>query len=349
MDSRQGAKNAMTTEQLRVWLRNWVIATTGLPAEEITDDKPMQSFGLSSRDVVLLSGELENLLGVQLDATIAYEYPTIAALSKRLVEGAPREQAVRLQTLTRTSTTPGNHDIAVVGMAARYPGARNIDEMWSMLVEGRDGITDLPIGRWSEYAADEVTTKKMADIDFRGGYLDDISSFDAEFFGLSPLEAVNIDPQQRIMLELTWEALEHAHIAPSQLRGEPVGVFVGSSSNDYGMLISADPSESHPYALTGTASSIIPNRISYAFDFRGPSVSVDTACSSSLVSVHQAIRALREGDASVAVAGGVNILAAPFVSTGFGELGVFSPTGKIHAFSDDADGFVRPTVPACSF
>lgn len=341
MDSRQGAKNAMTTEQLRAWLRDWVIATTGLPAEEITDDKPMQSFGLSSRDVVLLSGELENLLGVQLDATIAYEYPTITALSKRLVEGAPREQSARLQKLTRTSNTPGNHDIAIVGMAARYPGAHNIDEMWSMLVEGRDGITDLPIGRWSEYAADEVTTKKMADIDFRGGYLDDISSFDAEFFGLSPLETVNIDPQQRIMLELTWEALEHAHIAPSSLRGEPVGVFVGSSSNDYGMLISADPSESHPYALTGTASSIIPNRISYAFDFRGPSVNVDTACSSSLVSVHQAVRALREGEASVAVAGGVNILAAPFVSTGFGELGVFSPTGKIHAFSDDADGFVR--------
>ena len=140
-----------------------------------------------------------------------------------------------------------------------------------------------------------------------GGYLDDIASFDTEFFGISPLEAANMDPQQRIMLELTWEALEHAHLPANQLRGEPVGVFVGSTNNDYGMLITADPAEAHPYALTGTSSSIIPNRISYAFDFRGPSVSVDTACSSSLVAVHQAVRALRNGDADVAVSGGVNI------------------------------------------
>ncbi|MHD0185812.1 beta-ketoacyl synthase N-terminal-like domain-containing protein [Corynebacterium diphtheriae] len=233
-------------------------------------------------------------------------------------------------------------------MAARYPGAHDIDQMWSMLIEGRDGITDLPEGRWSEYAADEVTSEKIANTDLRGGYLDDIAFFDAEFFGLSPLEAVNIDPQQRIMLELTWEALEHAHIPASSLKGKPVGVFFGSSNNDYGMLIGADPAESHPYAMTGNASSIVANRVSYAFDFRGPSVSVDTACSSSLVSVHQAVRALREGDADVAVSGGVNIMAAPFVSTSFGELGVFSPTGKIHAFSDDADGFVRSDAPACS-
>ena len=150
-----------------------------------------------------------------------------------------------------------------------------------------------------------------------------------------------MDPQQRIVLELTWEALEHAHLAPNKLRGQSVGVYVGSTNNDYGMIITADPAEAHPYALTGTSSAVIPNRISYAFDFRGPSVSVDTACSSSLVALHQAVRDLRAGDADVAVAGGVNILASPFVTTAFGELGVLSPTGKIHAFSEDADGFVR--------
>ncbi len=324
----------MTAEQLRQWLRDWVRETTG--AEDIDDDQPMQSFGLSSRDVVALSGELERLLGTRLDPTIAYEYPTINGLTRRLLQGAPQKSAAVV-----VEEKPAEHDIAIVGMAARYPGANNLEEMWSMLVEGRDGIGELPIGRWSEYAGDEVTAKKMAETNTTGGYIEDIASFDAEFFGLSPLEAVNIDPQQRIMLELTWEALEHAHIPPSALRGEPVGVFLGSSSNDYGMLISSDPAEAHPYALTGTASSIIPNRISYAFDFRGPSVNVDTACSSSLVATHQAVRALRYGEADVAIAGGVNILAAPFVSTAFGELGVFSPTGKIHAFSDDADGFVR--------
>lgn len=333
----------MTVEQLRTWLRQWVIKTTGLPAEEITDDKPMQSFGLSSRDVVILSGELERLMDTQLDATIAYEYPTIAALAKRLIEGdkGPRPSAKLRNTPGVSAATPGTHDIAVVGMAAKYPGADNIDEMWKMLIEGRDGIGQPPLGRWSEYASDDVMQAKMAEQNFTGGYLEDIASFDAEFFGLSPLEAVNIDPQQRIILELTWEALENAHIAPNELRGEAVGVFIGSSSNDYGMLIAADPAESHPYALTGTASSIIANRVSYAFDFRGPSVNVDTACSSSLVSTHQAVRALRDGEADLAIAGGVNILASPFISTAFGELGVFSPTGKIHAFSDDADGFVR--------
>ncbi|MGP6175236.1 polyketide synthase Pks13 [Corynebacterium sp. A21] len=336
----------MTIEQLRAWLRDWVIATTGLPAEEVTDDKPMESFGLSSRDAVVLSGELENLLDVQLEATITYEYPTINALAKRLIEGEDR--ATRA-TATNSSQRrlgggaqgPGSHDIAIVGLAARFPGAENLEEMWQLLVEGRDGLGALPIGRWSEYSGDQVMAKKIEDTNTTGGYLKDIASFDTEFFGLSPLEAANMDPQQRILLELTWEAFENAHIPANELRGGSVGVFIGSSNNDYGMMIAADPAEAHPYALTGTASSIIPNRISYAFDFRGPSISVDTACSSSLVAVHQAVRALRSGEADVAVSGGVNILASPFVSTGFGELGVFSPTGKIHAFSDDADGFVR--------
>ncbi|RNE49988.1 polyketide synthase Pks13 [Corynebacterium alimapuense] len=333
----------MTVEQLRGWLRDWIVSTTGLPAEEVTGSKPLENFGLSSRDAVVLSGELENLLGVQLDATITYEYPTIDALAQRLIDGEPvtRERTRSRSRYSASASSPGTHDIAVVGMSGRFPGAGDLSEYWAMLVEGRDGTGPLPIGRWSEYAGDDVLSAKMAEQNLAGGYLDDLASFDAEFFGLSPIEAANMDPQQRIMLEITWEALEAAHLAPSDLRGAPVGVFLGSSNNDYAMLISSDPAEAHPYALTGTASSIIPNRISYAFDFRGPSVSLDTACSSSLVAVHQAVRSLREGDSDVAVAGGVNVLASPFVSTAFGDLGVLSPSGHIHAFSDEADGIVR--------
>lgn len=331
----------MNVEQLRGWLRDWVVNVTGLSPDEVTDTKPMENFGLSSRDAVVLSGELENLLGMQLDATVAYEYPTIQALAQRLIDGEPAARTRPRIRHTGTERTPATHDIAIVGMAGRFPGAGDLDAYWSMLVEGRDGTGDLPIGRWTEYAGEDVMSAKMAEQPLTGGYLPDLASFDAEFFGLSPLEAANMDPQQRIMLEVSWEALENAHIAPNTLRGESVGVYIGSSNNDYGMLITADPAEAHPYALTGTASSIIPNRISYAFDFRGPSVSVDTACSSSLVAVHHAVRALREGDADVALAGGVNILASPFVTTAFGELGVLSPTGHIHAFSDDADGFIR--------
>ncbi|MDR7330450.1 polyketide synthase Pks13 [Corynebacterium guangdongense] len=335
--------SSMTEQELVAWLKNWVADITGVDPSEVTETTPLERYGLSSRDAVVMSGELENLLGTQLDATIAYEYPTIAQLAKRLIEGEPRrEQAARTaRRAPLRADKPGVHDIAIVGVSARFPGAEDKDAYWDLLAEGRSATSERPLGRWSEYSGDEVVVEKMASVSTAGGYLEDIAAFDNEFFGLSPVEATNMDPQQRILLELTWHALENAHIPANELRGESVGVFVGSSNNDYGMMITADPAEAHPYALTGTASSIVPNRISYAFDFRGPSVNVDTACSSSLVATHYAVRALRDGEADVAIAGGVNILASPFVSTAFGELGVISPTGAIHAFSDDADGFVR--------
>lgn len=333
----------MTVEELRGWLRNWVAETTGVDAEEISDTKPLENFGLSSRDAVVMSGELETLLGRRLDATVAYEHPTIAQLAEHLINGASGAGTATPQRAPRRSSVSadGHEDIAVVGLAGRFPGANNTREFWNMLVEGRGATGDLPEGRWTEYSGDPVMSQKMKDQNLKGGYIADIASFDAEFFGLSPLEATNMDPQQRIMLELTWEALEDAGIPANELRGTSTGVYLGSSNNDYGMLITADPAEAHPYALTGTSSAVIPNRVSYAFDFRGPSVNIDTACSSSLVSVHHAVKGLRSGEADVAIAGGVNILASPFVSTAFGELGVISPTGCIHAFSDDADGFVR--------
>ena len=330
----------MTVDQLREWLRAWVGNTAGLDASEISDEAPLESFGLSSRDAVVLSGELENLLGTRLDATVAYEYPTIAKLAEHLT-GAGAQEPQRDRRDYQPRQTDTHEDIAVVGFAGRFPGADSASAFWDMLVAGETATGEPPEGRWSEYAGDPVMTQKMAEQNLAGGYLDDIAGFDAEFFGLSPLEAQNMDPQQRIVLELAWQALEDAHLPANELRGTSTGVYLGSSNNDYGMLISADPAAAHPYALTGTSSAVVANRVSYAFDFRGPSVQVDTACSSSLVAVHQAVRGLRSGEADVALAGGVNIMASPFVSTAFGELGVISPTGAIHAFSDDADGFVR--------
>lgn len=332
----------MTENELITWLQSWISDATG--ADTVDPSVPLDNLGLSSRDVVVLSGELERLLDLKLDPTVAYQYPTVEALAHGLL--APKNEGHGLSTAaadargTRAAGVAGG-DIAIVGRAGRFPGARNVDEFWDLLVSGRSVTGPLPEGRWSEYSQDPVMSAKMREQNVQGGYLDDIRTFDNEFFGLSPLEAENMDPQQRIMLELAWEALEDAHLPANELRGESVGVFVGSSSNDYGMLITSDPASAHPYALTGTSSSIIPNRISYAFDFRGPSMNVDTACSSSLVAVHHAVRALRGGEADVALAGGVNVLASPFISTAFTELGVISPSGKISAFSDDADGFVR--------
>ncbi|MEH0147757.1 polyketide synthase Pks13 [Corynebacterium sp. Q4381] len=325
----------MTENELISWLEQWVASHTG--AEAVNPAASLESYGLSSRDAVVLSGELERLLGRKVDPTIAYQHPTIAALAHALTAAETRVRRERVVA----ASSPAERDIAVVGSAGKFPGARNTDEFWALLIDGRVTTSPLPPGRWSEYLGDPYLKTKIAEESTDGGYLDDIASFDNEFFGLSPLEAQHMDPQQRIMLEVAWEALENAHIPADSLRGEAVGVFVGSSSNDYGMLMGADPAQAHPYALTGSSSSIIPNRISYTFDFRGPSMNVDTACSSSLVSVHHAVRALRDRECDIALAGGVNVLANPFASLMFSELGVISPTGAIRAFSDDADGIVR--------
>ena len=216
------------------------------------------------------------------------------------------------------------------------------EETWQALLEGRDAITDLPEGRWEEFLDEPRIAERVAKARTRGGYLTDIKGFDAEFFALSKMEADNIDPQQRMALELTWEALENARIPASALRGQSVGVYVGSSTNDYSFLAMSDPSVAHPYAITGTASSIIANRVSYFYDFRGPSVAIDTACSSSLVAAHQGVQALRAGEADVAIVGGVNALITPLVTVGFDEVGgVLASDGRIKSFSQDADGYAR--------
>ena len=149
-------------------------------------------------------------------------------------------------------------DIAVVGLATRFPGDMNTpEETWQALLEGRDAITDLPEGRWSEFTSEPRLAERVAKARTRGGYLKDIKGFDSEFFALSKTEADNIDPQQRMALELTWEALEHARIPASSLRGAAVGVYVGTSVMDYSYLAMSDPTVAHPYAITGTASSIV--------------------------------------------------------------------------------------------
>ena len=216
------------------------------------------------------------------------------------------------------------------------------EETWQALLEGRDAITDLPEGRWSEFMEEPRLAELIKKARTRGGYLKDIKGFDSEFFALSKTEADNIDPQQRMALELTWEALEHARIPASSLRGESVGVYVGTSVMDYSYLAMSDPTVAHPYAITGTASSIVAEPGFVLFRLPRPSVAVDTACSSSLVATHQAVQALRSGECDVAVAGGVNALITPAVTLGFDEIGqVLSPDGRIKSFSSDADGYTR--------
>ncbi len=341
------ARTDKSIPELREWLRNWIADATGQAPDSIDESAPMVELGLSSRDAVAMASDIEDLTGVTLTATVAFRHPTIESLATVIVEGEPEVDTSGLddEDWSRSNTEVPSDllDIAIVGVGTRFPGDLNTpEEMWQALLDGKDAITDLPDGRWEEFLGEPRIAERVAKARTRGGYLTDIKGFDSEFFALSKMEADNIDPQQRMALELTWEALEHARIPASSLRGGSVGVYVGASNNDYSFLSVSDPTTAHPYAITGTTSSIIANRVSYFYDFRGPSMAIDTACSSSLVAVHEGIKALRAGDVDVVLAGGVNALITPLVTIGFDEVGgVLAPDGRIKSFSADADGYAR--------
>ncbi|MDR7167617.1 polyketide synthase 13 [Nocardia kruczakiae] len=344
----------MSVAELREWLQRWVADATGQPVEQITVDRPMEEFGLASRDAIALGGDIEELTGVLLNATIVYQHPTIAALAERIINGEPEtpEEAADDAFYTAGYQPGAAHDIAIVGLSTRLPGAGDTPEStWDFLINRGDGIRDLPEGRWSEFLADPDIAAAVENGNTLGGYLDQdvIKGFDAEFFAMSPVEVERVDPQQRLMMELTWEALEHARIPANTLKGESVGVYIGTSTNDFSLIAALGlgksdrdaPASADAYALTGGSTAIVANRVSYFYDFRGPSVAVDTACSSTLVAVHDAVRALRNGDADVALAGGVNMLLAPAITLGFDSIGAVAKDGHIKAFSSDADGMVR--------
>lgn len=233
--------------------------------------------------------------------------------------------------------------IAIVGIGCRFPGADGPESFWRLLTDGVDAISEVPPERWSLdefYDSDPTVPGKMSTR--WGGFLSGIDRFDAAFFGISPREAAHVDPQQRLLLEVAWEAMEDAGVPPETVAGQKVGVFVGMASCDYGHEQLADVSGmSDGYAITGSALSIGANRLSYVFDFRGPSLTVDTACSSSLVAVYEACQSIHRGESLMALAGGVNLVLTPAVTIGFSKLQAMAPDGRCRAFDAKAGGFVR--------
>src|SRR5579872_581629 len=236
----------------------------------------------------------------------------------------------------------GAFPIAVIGAACRFPGAGDLTEFWSLLQSGTDAIGPMPEDRWDvagSFHPDPARPGKMYTRE--GGFIADIDKFDAGFFGISPREARRIDPQQRILLELTWDAMENAGIVPARLAGSQTGVLVGISFSDYAALQREDPDHVDAYVMSGSAVSNAANRISYIFDLHGPSFAVDTACSSSLVAVHEACVSLWRGESTVAITGGVNALLSPSGFIGFSKAHMLSPTSRCHAFDASGDGYVR--------
>lgn len=229
--------------------------------------------------------------------------------------------------------------IAIVGMACRFPKARDLAEYWDLLAGGVDAVTETPRARWDAVQIDEPASSNR--VTRWGGFIDDCDKFDADFFRISPEEARRIDPQQRLMLELTWSGLEDAGIAPASLSGRRVGVFVGASHSDYERLIYRELGGLTGYEGPGAYHSIIANRVSYFLNLKGPSMVVDTACSSALSALHVAIQALRAGDCELAIVAGSSLNLTPEETMSLSLAKMLSPTGRVRAFDDGADGFVR--------
>ena len=232
---------------------------------------------------------------------------------------------------------------AIVGIACRFPGANDYNQFWQNLEQGVNSITEIPPQRWSVeqyYSPNPQHPNKS--ISKWGGLISGVDQFDAQFFGISPREAQRMDPQQRIMLELSWSCIEDAGYSPLELSGSQVGVFMGVCNHDYNQLQHQnDNHHIEGHTATGTYTCIIPNRISHFFNFHGPSIPVDTACSSSLVAMHQAINAIKESECETALVGGISVLCTPTSYISFSQLGMLSPTGQCKTFDSKADGYVR--------
>lgn len=329
----------MNIRDLQDWLTTHIAELVNIPPDTIDIRESFTNYGLSSRDVVTLSGDLEDLLGRRLSPTLAYEYPSIWLLSSFLV-GHPdsREAAAAVNSWTEASTEP----IAIIGIGCRFPGAKDPESFWQLLCNGVDMISEIPADRWPKeafYHPDPSVPGKS--ISYWGGFLDGIDQFDPSFFGISPKEAKYMDPQQRLLLELAYEALDDA----GQIKSTPVdiktGVFIGISLSEYSQLQFGDPLLITSHSGTGSALSIAANRISYFFNFRGPSIAIDTACSSSLTAVHLACQSLRSGECGMAMAGGVNMILSPVHSIAFTKAGVLAPDGRCKTFDALANGYVR--------
>ena len=245
-------------------------------------------------------------------------------------------------TTRKSTSTQAEEGIAVIGMACRFPGALDYDEFWRNLEGVVNSIVEIPKDRWDwrDYFGDPQAQPNKTNSKW-GGFVEDIDKFDAAFFKISPIEAQCVDPQQRLMLELSWSCLEDAGYAPSSLDGRNIGVFIGCCNFDYKELQERYAQEIEGHASTGVYVTLIPNRISYFFNFHGVSVPIDAACASSLVATHQAVKSLRNGESAMALVGGVSVLCTPTYYISFSKTGMLTKDGQCKTFDKDANGYVR--------
>ena len=336
----------------------------GLRAEDIAPDRAFARYGIDSLMSVQIRNRIAVALQLKLPAATLFHYPTVRQLLAYLAgELDTQEPAAKVEPqvsepsqphIVATAPTPSHQvdhrskrddrdtvredAVAIIGMACRLPGGIvSPATFWEHLESGRDAVGRIRPERWQGYDIPE----HAASVVQTGGFLDEIDGFDAGFFGISAAEAESMDPQQRLVLEVAYEALENAGIVREQFSGSSTGVFIGSIHHDYQARNFTTPQHMTPYAAQGVSSAIVSNRVSYLLNLHGPSVTMDTACSSSLTAIHLAARSVRSGESDMALAGGVNLILSPLMSVAMHEFGMLSPDGRCKSFDARANGFVR--------
>jgi acyl transferase domain-containing protein/acyl carrier protein/ribosomal protein S18 acetylase RimI-like enzyme len=321
--------------------------------EDFTIDRPLKELGLDSMGLMELRLLLNQAFRIEFEPAYFFNYTTakaiagfIAGLGKPADAGA-QAAAPGQAGAGAAAADPARQaaaDIAIVGMALRFPGGIDTPEaLWQLLADQGCVITERPGERWSEYRAELDALDPQYRHIHRGGFLEKIDQFDAAFFHITPLEAQALDPQQRLLLELAWEAMEHAGIDPHALAGNPVGIFLGANSHDYETLTIRQRAlgDVDAHFAVGNALATAAGRLAYFFDFHGPTVTVDTACSSASSAIFAACQSLADGGAELAVAGSVNMMITPTLSVAYAKAGMLSPDGLCKTFDSTANGYVR--------
>ncbi len=327
------------TEALLDLVRGEVAAVLGYrSAAEVAPQLSFKDLGVDSLTAIEVRDRLNTATGLRLPASLAFDYPKPVALAGHLLAELAGETAGPAPAPAASPRDTGTDDVAIVGMACRFPGGITTPEqLWRLLADGGEAISPFPADRgWDLdqlFGRERGTSYVQA-----GGFLHDAADFDAAFFGISPREAVAMDPQQRLLLETSWEAIERAGIDPRSLSGTRTGVFVGSNAQDYSYVLLSSAEDVEGQLVGGTTASIVSGRLAYTFGLEGPTVTVDTACSSSLVALHLATQALRAGECSLALAGGVTVMSTPGPFVEFSTLSGLSEDGRCKAFADAADG-----------